>query len=198
MGLTFAKVLRAAMRQDPNIILVGEIRDQDTAAIALRAALTGHLVMTTLHTNDAASTAIRLIDIGVEGYLVAATVRAALAQRLVRRICNNCITNYTPTPNELAFLKSFFGESTPVVNFKYGKGCTQCNHTGYQGRTGVFELLEFDKEMLDALRRMDTTEFARLAIQNRKDISLLANALEMAAQGITTLSEVARVAGEQI
>jgi MSHA biogenesis protein MshE len=196
LGLTFARILRASLRQDPNVILVGEIRDQETASIALRAALTGHLVFATLHTNDAVSTIIRLVDIGVENYLVAATVRAALAQRLVRRICDSCTEDYSPTPRETIFLSSILGNKINDIKPRYGKGCTNCNFSGYKGRTGVYELLEFEPNMLEALRRNDTDSFYKIVSQSRKTKNLLENALDLAAQGITTIEEVIRVAGE--
>lgn len=199
LGLTFARVLRATMRQDPNIILIGEIRDQETAAIGLRAALTGHLVLATLHTNDAASTAIRLIDIGIEGYLVAATLRAALAQRLVRRICDSCRVPYQCSQHEMNFLANFLDiNNLAKYNFSYGKGCTNCNGTGFHGRIGVFELLEFDGPMLDALRRTDTQSFMQLVKTNRKFPTLLANTIDLASRGITTVGEIFRVAGEEV
>lgn len=199
IGLTFARVLKAILRQDPNTILIGEIRDQETASIALRAALTGQLVFATLHTNDAPSTAIRLIDIGVEGYLVAATVRAVLSQRLVRHICPNCCTPYILSASEEVFIKNFLPENNPHIkniSFKTGTGCSHCNYSGYQGRIGVYELLEFNKEMLEALRRNATSEFMQLANKSRTSTTLIDNVMELAAQGITTVSEVLRLAGE--
>ena len=195
LDLTFARILRAALRQDPNIILVGEIRDQETASIALRAALTGHLVLATLHTNDAASSAIRLIDMNVESYLVAATVTAALAQRLVRRICKNCTQPYQPTADEQIFFSEFFGPSFSTQTFAYGAGCEQCKKTGYQGRIGVYELIEFDAAMKVALRANDPNKFNELAYKNKQTDSLLASAYQLACQKTTTLSEVLRVAG---
>jgi MSHA biogenesis protein MshE len=197
IGLAFATVLRATLRQDPNIILVGEIRDQETATIAMRAALTGHLVFATLHTNDAASTAIRLIDIGVEGYLVAATVRAVMAQRLMRVICNSCIKEYQPSDLERNFFENFFPEKFKNSTFKIGAGCSHCNNTGFKGRTGVYELLELDAKMRDALRRHDAFEFMDIVNKNRTTPSLLENAFDMARDGVSTLQEVLRVAGEQ-
>lgn len=196
LGLSFAKVLRAAMRQDPNIILVGEIRDQETAEIAARAALTGHLVFATLHTNDAASTALRLIDIGVEGYLVASTIRAVLSQRLMRRVCESCVRDSQPTDQETMYFSEYFKNKMKNVKFKSGAGCSNCSFTGYKGRIGVYELLEFDTEMLDALRRNDSVAFVNVVTKNRKTATLLENAFEIAASGISTLSEVLRVAGE--
>lgn len=197
INLTFARILRAVLRQDPNVILVGEIRDQETAAIALRAALTGHLVFATLHTNDATSTAIRLIDIGVENYLVAATIRAIIAQRLARRICHNCSTTYQPTETEISFFIPIFGDRFKQHSFNYGTGCAHCNLTGFKGMIGVFELLEFDNQMREALRCKDTNDFVTTVAKNRTSLTLLANAFEMACQKIITLSEVMRIAGEQ-
>jgi MSHA biogenesis protein MshE len=197
LDLTFARVLRTALRQDPDIILVGEIRDQETASIALRAALTGHLVLATLHTNDAASTAMRLLDMGVEGYLVAATICGALAQRLVRRICNACQEEYQPSPEEINFFTEFYGKNFATEHFVHGKGCKHCNHSGYRGRIGIFELLEFTEEQRAALRNNDADKFMQLVNKEKSEHSLLANAYKLACQGITTLSETIRVAGEQ-
>ena len=198
MGLTFARVLKSILRQDPNIILVGEIRDQETASIALRAALTGQLVLSTLHTNDAASTAIRLIDIGVESYLVATTLKAVLAQRLARRICKNCITKHTLTAQEEMFIKNFTAQDNITTDFYIGQGCSHCNHSGYQGRIGVFELLEINKDMMEALRCNNTNEFIAAVETYRTWPTLLESALNLAMQGITTINEVFRIAGEQI
>lgn len=196
LGLTFARVLRASLRQDPNIILVGEIRDQETAEIALRAALTGHLVFATLHTNDAASTTLRLLDIGMEGYLVAATTRVVLAQRLVRKICKSCVKPYTPSEFEQSFFTNFFGETFLQKTYVSGTGCNQCNNTGYKGRQGVFELLELDNEMRNALRSNNASEFMQIVAKNRKTPTLLETAYEIACSGVTTLEEVMRIAGE--
>jgi len=198
IDLSFARVLRAVLRQDPNVILVGEIRDQETATIALRAALTGHLVFATLHTNDAASTAIRLIDIGVESYLVAATVRAIIAQRLARRICSSCSTAYQPNEQEISFFTALFGDVFKQSTFNYGRGCAHCNFTGFKGRIGVFELLELDATMRESLRRKDAHNFSQTVANNRKTPDLLSSAFEMAQQKITTLGEVMRLAGEQV
>jgi MSHA biogenesis protein MshE len=198
IGLTFATILRSILRQDPNIILVGEIRDKETASIALRAALTGHLVFATLHTNDAASTAIRLVDIGVESYLVASTVRAILAQRLVRRICTYCSSSYKPNEQEMIIGTTLFGDAIKKNKFNYGKGCSHCNSTGFKGRIGVFELLELDNPMREALRTKDTNEFVQTVNKNRTSPDLLTSTFELACQGIISLSEVIYLAGEQI
>lgn len=197
IDLTFAKILRAILRQDPNIILVGEIRDQETASIALRAALTGQLVFATLHTNDAASTALRLIDIGVEGYLVASTIRGILAQRLVRRICTYCSASYKPTAQEISICSTLFGDLIQQKKFNYGTGCTHCNFTGFKGRIGVFELLELDAEMREALRTQNAAEFVRTVAKNRTSPNLLASTFELACSGTIALSEVLHIAGEQ-
>ena len=196
VGLTFSKVLRTALRQDPDIVLIGEMRDQETAEIGLRASITGHLVLSTLHTNDAISTAIRLIDMGIEGYMVATALEAIIAQRLIRKICDGCITDHQPDIHEASWLKELLGDGAESVQFKQGEGCPHCNNTGYHGRIGVFELLELNEGMADALRRGDSAEFAQIARSNPDFRSLGENALDYARQGITTLEEVIRVAGE--
>ncbi len=196
IGLTFASVLRSALRQDPDIVLVGEMRDQETAEIGLRAALTGHLVLSTLHTNDAVSTAIRLVDMGIPGYLVATALEGVVAQRLVRRICDSCTTDYQPNTHEAIWLKNFVGEDAGTVALKQGMGCPHCNNTGYRGRIGVFELLEIDDRMADALRRDDTSAFAHAVRSSGHFRSLAHHALELAGRGITTLEEVMRVASD--
>ncbi|MDF1760052.1 MAG: GspE/PulE family protein [Coxiellaceae bacterium] len=195
IGLEFASVLRTCLRQDPDIILVGEMRDQETAEIAIRAALTGHLVLSTLHTNDAASAATRLLDMGVKGYLVASTIRGVLAQRLTRIICDSCKEDYTLTEQEKTWLTSVMGDAYNDVQFKAGEGCMRCNETGYRGRTGIYELLVFNAEMLDALRRDDASAFVMLIEKYHKDASLLYNAMQLAKGGETTIAEVQRVAG---
>lgn len=194
--LTFANVLRTALRQDPDIVLVGEIRDQETAEIAMRASITGHLVLSTLHTNDAISTAIRLMDMGIPGYMVATSLEAIVAQRLVRRICESCATSYEPTVQERAWLKNILPEQADSLQLKHGTGCPHCNNTGYRGRIGVFELLELDDEMADALRRNDSSAFARAAAANPNFRTLTQNALDDAIAGITSLEEVLRVSSD--
>ncbi|MCK2125203.1 Flp pilus assembly complex ATPase component TadA [Thauera aromatica] len=197
INLDFAGVLRTALRQDPDIILVGEMRDRETAEIGLRAAMTGHLVLSTLHTNDAVSTANRLIDMGAPGYLVATSLDAVLAQRLVRRVCPNCAEAHRPDAHELAWLRSTMPAlELPADGFRRGAGCMQCNNGGYKGRMGVFELLEIDDALADALRRSDTAAFHRLALGRPAYRTLAQNALELAARGLTTLEEVVRIGGE--
>jgi len=194
IGLTFASVLRSALRQDPDIVLVGEMRDQETAEIGLRAAMTGHLVLSTLHTNDSVSTVHRLLDMGAQGYLVAAALRAVVAQRLVRKICGNCKAPHQPEPHELAMIAGLLGQHKQA-QFHHGQGCTHCNNTGYHGRIGVFEFLELDDNLADALRREDASAFARFAHHSRGFRSFAQHALEYALAGITTIEEVIRVAG---
>ena len=196
IGLTFASVLRTGLRQDPDIVLVGEIRDQETAEIALRASITGHLVLSTLHTNDAVSTAIRLIDMGIPGYMVATSLEAIIAQRLVRRICESCVTEYQPSIQERAWLNAFLPQQSDAIQLRHGSGCPHCNNTGYRGRIGVFELLELDDPMADALRHNDTSAFTHAARENRHFRSLTQNALDYALEGITTLEEVLRVTSD--
>lgn len=187
--LDFARALRAAMRQDPDVIMIGEIRDQETVRIALRAALTGHLVIATMHTNDTSSTAIRLMDMGSEGYLVADVLRAVLAQRLVRRVCQNCATSYIPNSAEQNWLLRIIGMLPEVIQFKQGQGCAHCNFTGYKGRIGVYELLELDTHMTTALSQNNTAAFKQ-AVDAKQIRTLEQASIELATQGITTLSEV--------
>ena len=194
IGLTFASVLRAALRQDPDIVLVGEMRDQETAEIGLRAAMTGHLVLSTLHTNDSISTVNRLLDMGAQGYLVASALRAVVAQRLVRKVCDSCRIPHTPDAQELAMITSLLGAHKQIV-FHHGNGCSHCNNTGYHGRIGVFEFLEMDEDLADALRREDASAFARNARASRGFRSFAQHAMEYALQGITSIEEVIRVAG---
>lgn len=195
IDLGFARVLRTALRLDPDIILVGEMRDKETGEIGLRAALTGHLVLSTLHTNDAVSTAMRLIDMGLEPYLVAASTQAILAQRLIRKLCTNCRTPRELDPSEQAWIQSIDGENSSLEGFYEGAGCNQCNHTGYHGRIGVYELLEIDYTLADALRRNDPSGFENAARSQDGYHPLIENALDYARQGITTLSEAMRLSG---
>ncbi len=195
INLTFASVLRAALRQDPDIVLVGEMRDQETAEIGLRAAMTGHMVMSTLHTNDAISTVNRILDMGAEGYLVASALRAVVAQRLVRKVCENCKSLYTPFAQDIAIVSNLMKYDYRGATFFHGTGCTHCNNTGYNGRIGVFEFLEIDDTMADALRLSDASTFASHARQSEHFRSFAQHALEYAFKGITTIEEVLRVAG---
>ncbi|MDX1453535.1 MAG: GspE/PulE family protein [Oleiphilaceae bacterium] len=194
VGLTFASVLRACLRQDPDIVLVGEMRDQETAEIGLRAAMTGHLVMSTLHTNDAIASAMRLIDMGAEPYLVASSLMGVMAQRLVKRICPNCATDYEPTEQERIWLSSMIEDNYELPDtFTHGAGCYQCSNTGYKGRIGIYEWLEMDDKSLSALRRADPDAFEKAAKENPFYRPLELCALDYAKQGITSLDEVFRV-----
>ena len=193
IGLSFASVLRATLRQDPDVLLVGEIRDRETAEIALRAAMTGHFVLSTLHTNDAVSSAMRLLDIGIEGYLAATAIKAILAQRLVRKVCSSCASHYTPTAQERAWLNTRLPQDEVHYRFVRGTGCTYCNNTGYKGRIGIFELLEINEQMADAMRRNDSADFADAARNSASYKPLVYSALDLALSGATTLDEVFRV-----
>lgn len=198
IDLTFARVLRSALRQDPDILLIGEIRDTETAEIALRAAMTGHMVLSTLHTNDAITSAMRLVDMGAEGFLAATALRAVVAQRLVRRLCDNCFEDYTPDAKELAWIINVLGrDAADDMQLKKPVGCHRCNNTGYRGRIGVFELLVINDDLADALRREDTAAFVKIARKVPGYRPLVVSALTDAARGITSLSEVFRVA-EQV
>ncbi|PCJ18500.1 MAG: MSHA biogenesis protein MshE [Gammaproteobacteria bacterium] len=192
IGLSFALVLRTALRQDPDVILIGEMRDQETAEIGLRAAMTGHLVLSTLHTNDSISTAMRLIDMGCEPFLVASSLRAIVAQRLVKKICENCKAPYQLSGQERVWLKNI---NASAVNEAYysGSGCHQCNNVGYSGRIGVYELLELDEAMLDALRMGSPANFSKAAHANKFFVPLSACALEYATKGLTSIKEVFRI-----
>ena len=197
IGLSFASVLRAALRQDPDVVMIGEMRDQETAEIALRSAMTGHLVFSTLHTNSAAGSAARLLDMGAEGFLVATALSAVLAQRLIRKLCEACAEPYQLTSQEKMWLRANAGESAEFLDFLKGRGCPACNGTGYKGRTGVYELLELDEAMADALRRNDTQAYIEAAARTKGFRPLAICALEFASKGITSLEEVLRIAGEQ-
>lgn len=189
IGLDFARVLRTTLRQDPDIIMVGEMRDHETVEIGLRGAITGHLVLSTLHTNDAITSAMRLIDMGAPSYLVAAALRGIIAQRLVRRVCERCATETALEPDHESLLEHLQQGSSQFTYHK-GRGCQHCNHTGYKGRIGVFELLEMNRPMMDALRMNDTQRFAEAANQAAGFRSMALVALDYAKQGVTSVEEV--------
>ena len=193
VGLTFAGILRSALRQDPDIILVGEMRDNETADIAIRASITGHLVLSTLHTNGAIETATRLMDMGVAGYVLASALKVIVAQRLVRKVCEFCAEPAIIEPSQLLLLEQSQNLDCRDTVFKNGRGCHQCNHTGYKGRIGVYELLELRSETLDALRRNDSKAFTEAALQTPGFIRYSRCAAEYAQQGITTVHEVLRL-----
>jgi type IV pilus assembly protein PilB len=188
-GMTFASGLRSILRQDPDVIMVGEIRDSETATIAIQAALTGHRVLSTLHTNDAAGAITRFIDMGIEPFLVASVMVVSFAQRLVRKVCPNCRTTYHPPVEAL----KFWGiDHLKNANLQQGKGCFNCLHTGYKGRTGIYEVLIIDDMIQDLiLKRKSAHEIARAAKTNGVFTTLKENAAEKVIQGITTLEEAA-------
>jgi MSHA biogenesis protein MshE len=192
IDLTFARVLRSIVRQDPDIILVGEMRDQETAEIGLRAAMTGHLVLSTLHTNDAVSTALRLIDMGTEPYMVAASLRGIVSQRLVRRICESCSEPFDLQANVEALLNEELGDNAAGLKFQRGRGCSHCNGTGYQGRIAVFEMLEMDEPLVAAMHDGNVLDFAAAAKKQPGYQSLRHSAIALAAQGKTTMDQVMR------
>ena len=189
--LTFAKLLRSFLRQDPDIILIGEIRDLETAQIAVQASLTGHLVFTTLHTNDAPSTVLRMIDLGVESFLITATVEAIIAQRLVRRICTKCKEEYKPSMEELLEL-SLRKEDIEGRTFFRGKGCDTCNGSGYRGRLALFEIMEFDDALRELILSQASTAVLRIEAQKRGMRSLRESGLLSIYDGQTTIDEVVR------
>lgn len=191
VGLTFAAALRSFLRQDPDVIMVGEIRDLETAEIAIKSALTGHLVLSTLHTNDAPSTVTRLLNMGVEPFLVASAVLVIVSQRLVRKICENCKEEVKVSPEVLEGL-GVPKEKIPTFKVYKGKGCEVCNNIGYKGRTGIYENLRFNREIREAILRGDSTsEIRRIAIKNGM-ITLREAALKKLENGITTIEEVIR------
>ena len=194
--LNFARVLRSALRQDPDIVLVGEMRDQETAQIGLRAAMTGHLVLSTLHTNDAISTPLRLMDMGVPRYMVGSSLQAVLAQRLVRVICESCSTPYAPTPNEYEWLRLELGELVERNQYFHGKGCSHCNGMGYRGRTGVYELLEITRAVADAANHADPSHFMKVATTQMAGDTLRRHAVQLVVQGRTTVMEAMRISNQ--
>ncbi len=192
VGLTFATGLRSILRQDPDVVMVGEIRDRETATIAIQAALTGHLVLSTLHTNDAPGAVTRLVDIGVEPYLVASSLSCVVAQRLVRRICPRCRQPFTPPPD---LLKRLFGATGPPADatFYKGAGCGECRQTGYTRRLGIFEFLQIE----DALRERIAAKASGVELRQMADrtgfVDLRADGFKKVMAGITTAEEVLRV-----
>ena len=195
IGLTFSKILRTALRQDPDIVLVGEMRDIETAQIGLRASITGHFVLSTLHTNSAIGTISRLLDMGAPGYLMATALQAVLAQRLVRKVCTECVVPYQLDEHEQTWLDELMEANLPLQGFVKGTGCKKCNNTGYKGRIGVYELLEIKGNLVSALRDQDIDGFARAA-KSASDFETLAEqGIKMAMKGLTTVEEVMRISG---
>jgi MSHA biogenesis protein MshE len=198
IDLGFERVLRSALRQDPDVILVGEMRDEVTAEIGMRASITGHMVLSTLHTNDAMTTPIRLLDMGVPRYMVAMSLQLVLAQRLVRVVCDNCAQPYQPTPNELAWLKAELGEQAAEHTYMQGAGCGHCGRTGYQGRTGVYEMLEMTGPVVDAANQPDPGIFLRVAREQMAGNTLRRDAVRVVHEGRTTVQEAMRVTNEYV
>lgn len=189
IGLTFGKALRSVLRQDPDIVLIGEIRDHETADIAIKFSLTGHLVFTTLHANDAPSTVTRLIDIGIPPYLVASSLNLVMAQRLVRKVCKHCKADYRPTDEELKSI-GMSREEADKINFKKGAGCVHCDNTGYSGRTGIFEMLEVSPKIRHLIFEGANQDFIRDAAIENGMISLHDSAINKMKNGDTTIQEV--------
>jgi len=190
IGMSFAAALRSLLRQDPDVIMVGEIRDEETARIAIQASLTGHLVLSTLHTNDAPSSITRLINIGVEPYLIAASTNAVLAQRLVRRICEHCKVPYEVKSEEAGFIEMYGFEAKDLHQ---GKGCDRCRHTGFQGRVGIYELLAIDDTYRDIITKNPTVTELRRICKERSMVNLREDGFRKVKAGYTTIDEVMRV-----
>lgn len=189
-GLTFASGLRTLMRQDPDIIMVGEIRDEETLKIAVRAALTGHLVLSTLHTNDAPGAVVRMLDMGIEPYLIASSLAGVVAQRLVRKVCPNCQEEYVPDKQECKILGIPEGENLKLVR---GRGCTVCHEIGYWGRVGVFEILEVDRKLKELINDRVSTDILRDCAIKQGMKTLWEDCRAKVLKGITTLEEALRV-----
>ncbi len=195
INLSFSAVLRAALRQDPDVILVGEIRDQETAEIAMRGATTGHMVLSTLHTRDAASTPLRLFDMGVPPYMVATTLQAVIAQRLVRVNCDVCSTAHALTDMEYNWMVAFMGEDAAQQfgGQQRGVGCPSCGNTGYRGRTAVYEMFEMDSELIQLAAARDLAAFSDKAYKKMRNATLIDHALQLVKLGTTTVSEAMKV-----
>jgi general secretion pathway protein E len=201
IGLSFAQGLRAFLRQDPDVIMVGEIRDKETAEIAIQASLTGHLVFSTVHTNDAAGAVTRLVDMGVEPFLVASSLTAILAQRLVRRVCPDCRVAYEPTDVELREIghsRASFKERYGVEKIYKATGCNACSQNGYRGRTGIYELLPVDDEIRQlVLKNVDASTIKKSAV-SRGMLTLLDDGARKIALGETTIAEVLSITQEDM
>ena len=196
IGLTFSRVLRTALRQDPDIILVGEMRDQETAEIGMRAAMTGHLVLSTLHTNDALTTPIRLLDMGVPRYMVALSIQLVLAQRLVRVICDNCAQPYELAPHEREWLKYELGERVDAFKYRHGAGCAHCANTGYAGRQAVYEFLEMSNALIEAANHGDPNEFIQIGREQMAGNTLRRDSVRLVVNGRTSVDEAMRISSQ--
>jgi type IV pilus assembly protein PilB len=190
-GLTFAAGLRSILRQDPDIIMVGEIRDGETAEIAIRSAITGHLVLSSIHTNDAPSAIVRLVDMGIEPYLVATSISGVISQRLVRKICPHCKEEYTASEKEKRILDM---EDSGDLNLYKGRGCTYCSNSGYIGRIGVYEIMEINRELRSSIMINKSTDELRDLAINSGMKTLKNSCVELVVNGITTIDELARIA----
>jgi type II secretory ATPase GspE/PulE/Tfp pilus assembly ATPase PilB-like protein len=190
IGMTFAAALRALLRQDPDVVMLGEIRDKETAEIAVQASLTGHLVLSTLHTNDAPSSITRLINIGVEPYLISSAVNAVLAQRLVRKICPHCKEEYAPSDEMKQFLTLQGFASEKILR---GKGCDQCRKTGYAGRLGIYELMVMDDSLRDLITANPDVTHLRKLCRERGLVTLRTDGFTKVMKGLTTVDEILRV-----
>ncbi len=193
IDLSFERVLRSALRQDPDIILVGEMRDQQTAEIGMRAALTGHMVLSTLHTNDALSTPVRLLDMGVPRYMVALSLQMVLAQRLVRVICDNCSQTYSLSANEHEWLRYELGDKIDAHEYRHGRGCAHCGNAGYLGRQGVYEMLEMSQALVEAANHGDPQDFMNIGRQQMAGNTLRRDAVRLVLEGRTTVHEAMRI-----
>ena len=191
IGMTFAVALRSLLRQDPDTIMVGEIRDEETARVAVQAALTGHMVLSTLHTNDAPSSITRLVDIGIESYLISAAVNGALAQRLLRRICENCKEPLTVVPESIAVYLEKHSDRTGQLYC--GTGCEICHNTGYKGRIGIYELLVLNEELRDIITHNPSLGDLKAAAKGQGMRSLRDDGLQKAFEGLTTVEELIRI-----
>ncbi len=196
IDLTFGRVLRTALRQDPDVILVGEMRDQGTVETGLRAALTGHLVLSTLHTNDAISTPIRLLDMGAPRYMVAMSLQVVIAQRLVRVNCDHCSDWHEPDVYEREWVRMELGDRAAGFRQRRGAGCLQCNQTGYSGRVGVYEMLEMTRPVVDAANHGDPQVFMEAARRQMGGMTLRRHALDLVAEGRTTIAEAMRASNQ--
>jgi len=194
IGVTFASSLRTILRQDPDIIMVGEVRDFETAENAIQSALTGHLVMTTLHTNDAPSSITRLIDIGVQPFLINSTLLGVVAQRLVRKVCQNCSEWYRLSDVEYRLI-GISQEKQKQIKVALGAGCSQCRGTGYLGRTGIFEILDITDRIRSAIEEKVTPMKLKQIARAEGMMTLRENAIAMLLRGMTTVDEVVRVTG---
>ena len=192
IGLSFSEALRSIVRQDPDVIMIGEIRDRETARIAVQSALTGHLVLSSLHTNDAAGSITRFLDMGVEAFLLTSTVNAVVAQRLVRNLCAHCKQAYTPPPE----VSLRFTETDEPVTLYKAVGCDQCGGSGYRGRSAIIEMIELSEAMQDLILRGGDKNALAARAKHEGAISMYDDGLQKAARGVTTLEEVLRVTQE--